>query len=74
VIARAAGLKELVAEVLPDNMPMRKVFENSARSSAQAAVQAACATTAAPKKRTMGISWLAWVRLRPLNIMTQSQI
>jgi RimJ/RimL family protein N-acetyltransferase len=28
-IARAAGLKELVAEVLPDNMPMRKVFEKS---------------------------------------------
>jgi RimJ/RimL family protein N-acetyltransferase len=26
-IARAAGLKELVAEVLPDNAPMLKVFE-----------------------------------------------
>ena len=29
VIARAAGLKELVAEVLPDNIPMLKVFEGS---------------------------------------------
>ena len=28
-IAREAGLEELVAEVLPDNMPMRKVFEKS---------------------------------------------
>ncbi|SRR5258705_13016438 len=28
-IARAAGLKELIAEVLPDNAPMLKVFENS---------------------------------------------
>jgi RimJ/RimL family protein N-acetyltransferase len=28
-IARAAGLKELVAEVLPDNTPMLKVFERS---------------------------------------------
>lgn len=28
-IARDAGLEELVAEVLPGNMPMRKVFENS---------------------------------------------
>jgi len=28
-IARAAGLKELVAEVLPDNIPMLKVFEKS---------------------------------------------
>ena len=28
-IARDAGLEELVAEVLPDNMPMRKVFEKS---------------------------------------------
>jgi len=28
-IARAAGLKELVAEVLPNNVPMLKVFENS---------------------------------------------
>src|SRR5215475_4001800 len=26
VIARAAGLKELIAEVLPENAPMRKVF------------------------------------------------
>jgi GNAT superfamily N-acetyltransferase len=29
VIARKAGLKELTAEVLPDNMPMLKVFEKS---------------------------------------------
>jgi RimJ/RimL family protein N-acetyltransferase len=29
VIARAAGLKELVAEVLPDNTSMLKVFERS---------------------------------------------
>ena len=29
VIARAAGLKELIAEVLPENMPMLKVFEKS---------------------------------------------
>ncbi|MFZ1952172.1 MAG: GNAT family N-acetyltransferase [Pseudolabrys sp.] len=28
-IARAAGVKELVAEVLPDNIPMLKVFEKS---------------------------------------------
>jgi RimJ/RimL family protein N-acetyltransferase len=28
-IARDAGLEELVAEVLPDNLPMRKVFEKS---------------------------------------------
>jgi len=28
-IARGAGLKELIAEVLPDNMPMLKVFEKS---------------------------------------------
>ena len=28
-IARATGLKELVAEVLPDNEPMLKVFERS---------------------------------------------
>ena len=28
-IARAAGLKELFAEVLPDNTPMLKVFERS---------------------------------------------
>jgi GNAT superfamily N-acetyltransferase len=28
-IARAAGLKELVAEVLPENIPMLKVFEKS---------------------------------------------
>ena len=28
-IARDAGLEELVAEVLPENMPMRKVFEKS---------------------------------------------
>jgi GNAT superfamily N-acetyltransferase len=28
-IARRAGLKELVAEVLPDNIPMLKVFEKS---------------------------------------------
>jgi RimJ/RimL family protein N-acetyltransferase len=28
-IAREAGLEELVAEVLPDNMPMLKVFEKS---------------------------------------------
>jgi GNAT superfamily N-acetyltransferase len=29
-IARGAGLKELIAEVLPDNVPMLKVFEKSA--------------------------------------------
>jgi GNAT superfamily N-acetyltransferase len=29
VIARAAGLTELAAEVLPDNVPMLRVFENS---------------------------------------------
>ena len=28
-IARGAGLKELIAEVLPDNAPMMKVFEKS---------------------------------------------
>jgi RimJ/RimL family protein N-acetyltransferase len=28
-IAREAALEELVAEVLPDNLPMRKVFEKS---------------------------------------------
>jgi len=28
-IAREAGLKELIAEVLPDNVPMLKVFEKS---------------------------------------------
>jgi RimJ/RimL family protein N-acetyltransferase len=28
-IARSAGLKQLVAEVLPDNIPMLKVFEKS---------------------------------------------
>lgn len=28
-IARAAGLRELIAEVLPENMPMLKVFEKS---------------------------------------------
>jgi RimJ/RimL family protein N-acetyltransferase len=28
-IARAAGLKELIAEVLPGNLPMLKVFEKS---------------------------------------------
>jgi RimJ/RimL family protein N-acetyltransferase len=28
-IAREVGLEELVAEVLPDNLPMRKVFEKS---------------------------------------------
>jgi ribosomal protein S18 acetylase RimI-like enzyme len=27
VIARGAGLKELVADVLPDNSPMLKIFE-----------------------------------------------
>ena len=29
VIAREAGLKELIAEVLPDNMPMLNVFKKS---------------------------------------------
>jgi RimJ/RimL family protein N-acetyltransferase len=29
VIARNAGVEELIAEVLPDNLPMVKVFENS---------------------------------------------
>lgn len=29
VVARNAGLKELVADVLPDNLPMLKVFEKS---------------------------------------------
>jgi RimJ/RimL family protein N-acetyltransferase len=28
-IARSAGIKELIAEVLPDNVPMLKVFEKS---------------------------------------------
>jgi RimJ/RimL family protein N-acetyltransferase len=28
-IARGAGLRELIAEVLPDNIPMLKVFEKS---------------------------------------------
>jgi ribosomal protein S18 acetylase RimI-like enzyme len=28
-IARSAGLKELIAEILPDNIPMLKVFERS---------------------------------------------
>ena len=28
-LARDAGLKELIAEVLPENFPMLKVFENS---------------------------------------------
>ena len=28
-IAQAAGLRELTAEVLPDNTPMLKVFEKS---------------------------------------------
>jgi GNAT superfamily N-acetyltransferase len=28
-IARGAGLEELIAEVLPDNIPMLKVFEKS---------------------------------------------
>jgi len=28
-IARESGLKELIAEVLPDNVPMLKVFEKS---------------------------------------------
>jgi GNAT superfamily N-acetyltransferase len=28
-IARSAGIKELIAEVLPDNIPMLKVFEKS---------------------------------------------
>ena len=31
-IAQAAGLKELTAEVLPDNTPMLKVFEKSGHS------------------------------------------
>jgi RimJ/RimL family protein N-acetyltransferase len=31
-LARNAGLKELIAEVLPDNVPMLKVFENSGLS------------------------------------------
>jgi RimJ/RimL family protein N-acetyltransferase len=29
VVARDAGLKELIADVLPDNLPMLKVFEKS---------------------------------------------
>jgi ribosomal protein S18 acetylase RimI-like enzyme len=29
VIARQAGIRELIAEVLPDNAPMLKVFERS---------------------------------------------
>ena len=28
-IARAAGLKELIAEVMPDNIPMLKVIKKS---------------------------------------------
>ena len=32
VIARRAGLQQLVAEVLPDNIPMLKVFEKSGLS------------------------------------------
>jgi GNAT superfamily N-acetyltransferase len=28
-IARAAGLRELIAEMLPENIPMLKVFEKS---------------------------------------------
>jgi hypothetical protein len=28
-IARSAGLRELVAEVLPENIPMLRVFERS---------------------------------------------
>jgi len=28
-IARAAGLRELIAEVLPENAPMLKVFQSS---------------------------------------------
>ena len=28
-IARTAGLDKLIADVLPDNLPMLKVFENS---------------------------------------------
>ena len=28
-IARAAGLRELIAEILPENIPMLKVFEKS---------------------------------------------
>ena len=28
-VARAARLDELIADVLPDNLPMLKVFENS---------------------------------------------
>jgi len=31
-LARSAGLKELVAEVLPDNLPMLKAFEKSGLS------------------------------------------
>jgi ribosomal protein S18 acetylase RimI-like enzyme len=31
-LARAAGLRELIAEVLPENTPMLKVFEKSALS------------------------------------------
>jgi GNAT superfamily N-acetyltransferase len=29
LLARAAGIKELIAEVLPENLPMLKVFQNS---------------------------------------------
>jgi RimJ/RimL family protein N-acetyltransferase len=29
VLAREAGLRELIAEVLPDNVPMLTVFEKS---------------------------------------------
>lgn len=28
-LARKAGIEELIAEVLPENMPMLKVFKNS---------------------------------------------
>ncbi len=34
-IAREAGLKELVAEVLADNAPMLKVFEHSGLATAE---------------------------------------
>jgi GNAT superfamily N-acetyltransferase len=32
LLARDAGLKELIAEVLPENLPMLKVFQNSGLS------------------------------------------
>jgi GNAT superfamily N-acetyltransferase len=32
LLARDAGIKELIAEVLPENLPMLKVFENSGLS------------------------------------------